>query len=73
MGRASAQVKMTAASDTTIVSIRRSPITSFTGRFHSMAMPKLPWSIWPHPPDVLHDHGPVQPVLLAQRDWISRL
>ena len=47
MGRATAQVKMIAATETTTVSVRRSPMTSATGRPHSMAMPKLPCSIRP--------------------------
>ena len=33
---------MMAATDTTIVSHSRSPMTSETGRCHSSAMPKLP-------------------------------
>ena len=45
MGRASTQVRNRAASETTTVSHRRSPITSVTGRFHSMDMPKLPSAI----------------------------
>ena len=42
MGRASTQVRIRAATDTITVSHRRSPITSVTGRRHSMDMPKLP-------------------------------
>ena len=42
IGRASAQVRMTDAMATTIVRARRSPITSVTGRPHSIAIPKLP-------------------------------
>ena len=47
MGSASAQVKMIAATEMTMVSVRRSPMTSDTGRPHSIAMPKLPWSMSP--------------------------
>ena len=42
MGRASTQVSTIAATETTIVSQRRSPITSETGRPHSSAIPNLP-------------------------------
>ncbi len=42
MGRASAQVRMIAATETTMVSQRRSPMTSETGRPHSSAIPNLP-------------------------------
>ena len=45
MGRASTQVRRRAATETTTVSHRRSPITSVTGRLHSMDMPKLPCAI----------------------------
>ncbi len=44
MGRASTQVRSSAATETTTVSHRRSPITSVTGRRHSIDMPKLPWT-----------------------------
>ena len=36
---------MSAATETTTVSHRRSPITSVTGRRHSIDMPKLPRTI----------------------------
>ena len=42
IGSASAQVRITAAIETTIVRASRSPMTSVTGRPHSIAMPKLP-------------------------------
>ncbi len=45
MGRASTHVRMSAATETTTVSARRSPITSVTGRRHSIDMPKLPCTI----------------------------
>ena len=45
MGRASTHVRISAATETITVSHRRSPITSVTGRRHSMDMPKLPWTI----------------------------
>jgi hypothetical protein len=45
MGSASTQVRIRAATETTTVSHRRSPITSVTGRRHSIDMPKLPWAI----------------------------
>jgi len=47
MGKARAQVKMMAATEMTIVNVRRSPMTSETGRPHSIAMPKLPCSMSP--------------------------
>ena len=47
IGKANAQVKMIAATEMTMVSVRRSPMTSETGRPHSIAIPKLPWSIRP--------------------------
>ena len=45
IGSASTQVRISAANDTTIVSHSRSPITSVTGRRHSIDMPKLPSTI----------------------------
>ena len=42
MGKARAQVKMMAASEITMVKVRRSPMTSETGRPHSIAIPKFP-------------------------------
>ena len=45
IGKAMAQVKMIAATEITTVSSSRSPMTSETGRPHSIAMPKLPCSI----------------------------
>ena len=46
MGSARIQVNRIAATVTIIVSARRSPMTSATGRFQSSDMPKLPWTIW---------------------------
>ena len=45
IGSARTQVSSSAATDTTMVSHRRSPITSVTGRLHSIDMPKLPRTI----------------------------
>ena len=45
MGSASTHVRISAATETTMVSHRRSPITSVTGRRHSIDMPKLPTTI----------------------------
>ncbi len=42
IGSASTHVSMMAATETTIVSHSRSPITSETGRLHSSAMPNCP-------------------------------
>jgi hypothetical protein len=42
MGKARTQVSISAATETTTVSHKRSPITSVTGRRHSIDMPKLP-------------------------------
>ena len=42
MGSASPHVRRMAATDTTMVSQSRSPITSETGRCHSSAIPKFP-------------------------------
>jgi hypothetical protein len=42
MGRPSTQVRISAATETITVSHRRSPITSVTGRRHSIDIPKLP-------------------------------
>jgi len=44
MGSASTQVRSSAATETTTVSHSRSPITSVTGRRHSMEKPKSPWT-----------------------------
>ena len=41
------QVNMIAATEMTIVKVRRSPMTSDTGRPHSIAIPKLPCMIRP--------------------------
>jgi len=45
IGSASTQVRNSAETETTTVSHRRSPITSVTGRRHSIDMPKLPCTI----------------------------
>ena len=45
IGRATIQVSSTAAIETTIVSQRRSPMTSVTGRCHSIAIPRSPRAI----------------------------
>ena len=45
IGSARAHVRISAATETTIVSHRRSPITSVTGLRHSIDMPKLPRAI----------------------------
>ena len=45
IGRATIQVRTTAASETTIVSQSRSPMTSVTGRCHSIAIPMSPRTI----------------------------
>ena len=47
MGNAMPQVNMIAATEMTIVSVRRSPMTSETGRPHSIAIPKLPCRMRP--------------------------
>ena len=47
MGNASAQVNMIAATEITMVKVRRSPMTSETGRPHSIAIPKFPCSMRP--------------------------
>ena len=47
MGKATAQVNRIAATEMTMVKESRSPMTSETGRPHSIAMPKFPWSMRP--------------------------
>ena len=42
MGSASTQVRISADTEITTVIHRREPITSVTGRFHSIDMPKSP-------------------------------
>ena len=57
---------MIAATETTIVSHSRSPITSETGRRHSIAMPKLPRTTSVIQLEVLDVASAVEPVLDAQ-------
>ncbi len=47
MGKAMPQVNMIAAMEMTMVKVSRSPMTSDTGRPHSIAMPKLPCRMRP--------------------------
>ena len=58
---------MMAATETTMVSHSRSPMTSETGRLHSSAMPKRPCSTCLIQRRYWIQHGLVETVLLPER------